>query len=63
MMEASMAARFARIGAAEYRGVESPAEAERLLDTILSCSNPEFTASGHRIMTVLSPDGIDKLFN
>ena len=63
MMEASMAARFARIGAAEYRGVESLAEAERLLDTILSCSNPEFTASGHRIMTVLSPDGIDKLFN
>ncbi|MGM9741938.1 MAG: DNA mismatch repair endonuclease MutL [Candidatus Cryptobacteroides sp.] len=63
MMEASLAGKFARMGAAECRPVESPEEARNLVDRILSCSNPEFTASGHRIMTVLSPDEIDKFFN
>ncbi|MGM9737203.1 MAG: DNA mismatch repair endonuclease MutL [Candidatus Cryptobacteroides sp.] len=62
MMEAAMAEKFARMGAAECRDIESPAEARSLLDRILSCSNSEYTSSGRKIMTVLSPEDIDKFF-
>ncbi len=62
MMESSMAEKFAKMGAAEGKPVESPVEARTLLDSLFACTNSEYTSSGRKIMTVMSPDDIDKLF-
>lgn len=62
MMESAMAEKFAKMGAAEGRPVESPVEARSLLDSLFACSNSEYTSSGRKIMTVMSPDDIDRMF-
>lgn len=54
------AQRLAILGASTSSGVSSPAEAQSLLDRLLACETPEFTPGGHRIITVLSMDDIDK---
>ncbi len=62
MMESSLAEKFARMGAAEGGDVETPAQARKLMDTLFSTSNPEFTSGGKRIMTVMSSDDVEKKF-
>ena len=62
MMESSMAEKFAKMGAAEGKPVESPVEARTLLDSLFACTNSEYTSSGRKIMTVMAPDDIDKFF-
>ena len=62
MMESSMAEKFAKMGAAEGRPIESPVEARGLMDLLFACSNSEYTSSGRKIMTILSADDIDKMF-
>ena len=57
-----MAARFARLGAVNSVPVRSRVEAQRLIDDLFSCENSEYTASGHRIMTVLAEEEIAKMF-
>lgn len=62
MMESSMAERFARIGAAAGGDIESSGQAKKLIDTLFSTSNPEYTSGGKKIMAVMSPDEVEKRF-
>ena len=62
MMQSAMAEKFARIGAARGKGMTSAQEAQRLVDALFSSSNSEFTSSGHRIMTLIPMEEIDKKF-
>jgi len=62
MMEQSLAQKFAVLGASGGDKVSSPVEAQRLLDALLSSSNPEFTSSGRRIISILPLDELDKRF-
>ena len=62
MMASSMAEKFARIGAAEGDAMTSAIEAQRLIDTLFACSNAEFTSSGHRTMTMLPVEDLDRKF-
>lgn len=62
MMTANMASRFARLGALSGDPVTNPAEAQRLIDQLLASTNPEFTSTGKRIMTIMSIDEIEKRF-
>lgn len=62
IMESAMAEKFARLAASEGKPVESPVEARSLTDQLFACSNSEYTSSGHKIMSILSVDGLDKLF-
>ena len=62
MMTANMASRFARIGSLNGDSVTNPAEAQRLIDRLFECENPEYTSTGKRIMTIISLDEIEKRF-
>ena len=62
MMTANMAARLARLGAFNADIIANPAEAQRLIDTLFSCANAEYTSSGKRIISIVPVDEIDKRF-
>lgn len=62
MMESAMARKFARIGASRGQTPTTAIEAQRLIDALFSCSNSEYTSDGHRILTILSLDEIEKRF-
>ena len=62
MMTANMASRFAMLGALKGDPVTNPVEAQRLIDSLLSCSNAEFTSTGKRIISIIPVDDIDKRF-
>lgn len=61
-MTATMAEKFARIGASTCEPLTSPVQAQRLIDSLFACSNAEFTASGRRTMTIIPMDEIEKKF-
>ena len=61
-MAQSLAQKFAVLGASGGEKLSSPTEAQRLVDALLSSSNPEFTSSGRRIISILPLDEIDKRF-
>jgi len=61
-MVQSLAQKFAVLGASGGEKLSSPTEAQRLLDALLSSTNPEFTSSGRRIISILPLDEIDKRF-
>ena len=50
------------LGASGGEKLTSPVEAQRLLDALLGSTNPEFTSSGRRIISILPLDEIDKRF-
>ena len=58
----AMAERFAKLGAAGQDAITSPIEAQRLIDRLFSCSNAEYTSSGHRTMTIIQTEDLDKRF-
>ena len=62
MMTANMAARMARLGAFNSDSVTNPAEAQRLIDSLLACENAEYTSTGKRIISIVSVEDIDKRF-
>ena len=62
MMVQSLAQKFAVLGASGGERLSSPVEAQRLLDALLGSTNPEFTSSGRRIISILPLDEIDKRF-
>lgn len=62
MMIANMASRFARLGALSADEITGPAEAQRLIDALLTSANAEYTSSGKRIISIVSIDEIDKRF-
>ena len=62
MMAANMASRFARLGAFSADPVTNPMEAQRLIEQLFTCENPEYTSAGRRVMSLLPVDEIDKKF-
>ena len=62
MMTATLAGRLARLGALSGDSVTNPAEAQRLIDSLFACGNPEYTAGGRRIISIVSIDELDKRF-
>lgn len=62
MMMANMASKFARLGSLSADQITNPVEAQRLIDDLFACENPEYTSSGRRIVSIISIDDIDKRF-
>ena len=62
MMTANMASRFARLGAFSADPVTNPMEAQRLIEQLFACENPEYTSAGRRVMSLLPVEEIDKKF-
>lgn len=61
VMESAMAEKIAMLGASSSETITSPAEARRLIDTLMSCSNPELTSTGKKTMGILPVSTIEKL--
>ena len=62
LMTANMASRFARLGAFSADPVTNPMEAQRLIEQLFACENPEYTSAGRRIMSLIPVEEIDKKF-
>ena len=62
LMEQSLAQKFAVLGASRGEKLRNPAEAQRLVDSLLRCENPEYTAAGRRIIALVGADELEKRF-
>ena len=62
VMEQSLAQKFAVLGASGAPRLSSPLEAQRLVDTLLQSENPEFTAAGRRILSIIAAEELEKRF-
>ena len=62
VMEQGMAQKFAVLGASASEKLTSPLEAQRLVDALLQSENPEFTASGKRILSIVPAEDLEKRF-
>ena len=62
MLHASLAGKFALLAVSGPAPELSVIEAQRLMDTLLTGANPEFTAGGKRIISVLSLDELERNF-
>ena len=62
VMEQSLAQKFAVLGASASGKMTSPLEAQRLVDALLQSENPEFTAAGRRIISIVPADDLEKRF-
>ena len=62
LMTANMASRFAALGARNCDSMTNPAEAQRLIDTLFSSENPEYTSQGRRIISIIPMEEIDRKF-
>lgn len=60
MMQSSIAEKFAGAGAANSAPINSPEEAQSLIDTLFGCENSEITSRGHRIVSIITVDELDK---
>lgn len=61
-MVSSLAEKFARLGASSTDGIPSGIEAQRLIDSLFACENAEYTSSGHKILSLLSTEELEKRF-
>lgn len=62
VMEATMAERFAKLGAAEGDVMRSDYDAAKLMEALFACENAEYTPSGKKIISRLGADQMEKLF-
>ena len=62
MMIANMAAKFARLGSLSADQLTNPAEAQRLIESLFACENPEYTSSGRRVVSLIPIQDIEKRF-
>ena len=62
VMEQALAQKFAVLGASAGEKLSSPLEAQRLVDALLQSENPEFTAAGKRILSIVPADELEKRF-
>lgn len=62
VMESTMAEKLSTVGARRSEQISSSVQAQRLIDQVFSCENPEYTIKGHRIMSILTMDEISKKF-
>ena len=60
-MDSAMAAKFARMGSTG--SISSSQEAQKLIDSLFSCSEPEITPGGNRTMNIILLDEIDRKFD
>lgn len=62
LVRSDMAGKLAVLGASGYDGVRNADEAQRLVDALMTSTNPEFTASGRKTMVVIPSDELDRKF-
>ena len=62
MMQQRLAEKFATLGASHADPLSSPQEAQRLIDTLFSSGNAEYTPGGRRIVEIVALTDIDKKF-
>ncbi len=62
VMAQASAQKFALLGASGNGKLLSPTEAQHLVDTLLQRPNPEFTATGRRIIAIVPADELEKQF-
>lgn len=62
MLETALVTKFARMGASSSKVITSPQEAQRLIDSLFNCENPETTESGNKIMYIIQTSEIEKKF-
>jgi DNA mismatch repair protein MutL len=62
VMEQASAQKFALMASAEGDKLTSALEAQRLIEALLRSDNPEFTAAGKRILSILPESELDKRF-
>ena len=62
MMISNLASKFARLGSHSADQLSNPAEAQRLIDSLFACENPEYTSTGRRIVSIIPIEEIDKKF-
>jgi DNA mismatch repair protein MutL len=62
MMMSNMASKFARLGSLSSDQLTNPVEAQRLIDSLFACENPEYTSSGRRVVSIIPIEEIDKKF-
>lgn len=62
LLEQNMARKLAVLAAFNGEKITSPNEAQRLVDTLLQVENPEFTASGKKIISIIPVDELEKRF-
>lgn len=62
LLNATMAERFARLGASNAEPVTTAAQAQCLIDSLFACENPDYTASGRRVMVIVPDSEIERRF-
>ena len=62
MIVTTLATKFARLGSLSGEALTNPVQAQRLVEQLFACENPEYTASGRRITSIMSIDELDKKF-
>ena len=62
LMTANVASRFASLGARSCDRLTNPAEAQRLIDSLFACENPEYTSQGRRVISIMPMEEIDRKF-
>jgi DNA mismatch repair protein MutL len=62
LMAANMASKFASLGARSCDILTNPAEAQRLIDGLFACENPEYTSQGRRVISIVPMEEIDRKF-
>ena len=62
MIVTNLATKFAKLGSLSGEALTNPAQAQRLIEQLFACENPEYTASGRRITSIMSIDELDKKF-
>ena len=62
VMEQAMAGKFALLGAAGGDKLNSPIEAQRLVDALLQSDNPEYTPGGKKIISIIGAEELEKRF-
>jgi len=62
MMVSKMASNLARLGSLNGDPVTNPSEAQRLIESLLACENPEYTSTGRRVIALIPIEDIEKKF-
>lgn len=62
LVRSDMAGKLAVLGASGYDGVRNADEAQRLVDSLMASTNPEFTAAGRKTMVIIPADELDRKF-
>ena len=62
LMKQRMAEKIAFAGCSGPEKPSSQLEAQQLIDTLFACDNAEFTSDGHKIVSIITLDELDKRF-